>query len=80
MPSIKSNVRKPEPTVRLLLVEDELFIRMDLADAFRDHGWDVVEVGTADDAIALLARDCNFIYCSRMFTCREPTTDSLWQD
>ncbi len=38
----------------MLLAEDEILIRMDVADALREAGIEVVEVGTADDAIALL--------------------------
>lgn len=41
--------------VRVLLVEDELFIRLDLAEHLRDLGFEVVEAGSADDAMEYLA-------------------------
>ncbi|NHT76971.1 hypothetical protein C8J35_12722 [Rhizobium sp. PP-F2F-G38] len=34
-----------------LVVEDEILIRMDAADYFADEGFDVLEAGTADDAL-----------------------------
>jgi CheY-like chemotaxis protein len=39
---------------RLLLVEDEPLLRAAAAEAFRDAGWSVVEVSTAEDAVACL--------------------------
>jgi CheY-like chemotaxis protein len=39
---------------KVLLAEDEFLIRYDLAEVIRELGWDVVEVGSADDGIALL--------------------------
>jgi CheY-like chemotaxis protein len=48
------------PTPRALLVEDDVLIRMDMADTLRANGWEVVEVGTADDAIRVLIRDTDF--------------------
>lgn len=44
----------------MLLAEDEILIRMDIADTLRDQGWEIVEAGTADDALAVLARDQQF--------------------
>jgi CheY-like chemotaxis protein len=38
----------------VLLVEDEILIRMDLAESLRDQGWEVIEAGTAVDALDLL--------------------------
>lgn len=38
----------------ILLVEDELMIRLIGSDALSDTGYTVVEAGTADEAIALL--------------------------
>ncbi|TIM23524.1 MAG: response regulator [Mesorhizobium sp.] len=38
----------------VLLVEDDLFIRMDVGEQLREAGWTVYEVGTADEAIELL--------------------------
>lgn len=47
-------VAQPERSRRVLLVEDEILIRMDLADSLREKGWDVIEAGTAVDALDLL--------------------------
>lgn len=55
----ESNVDvEPEGAKRLeiLLVEDEVLIRMDIAYSLRAEGWHVVEAGTAADALAALAR------------------------
>lgn len=41
-------------SIIVLLVEDEVLIRMDLADVLRDAGCTVYEAGTADAAIELL--------------------------
>lgn len=40
--------------VRILLVEDEFYIRMDVADALRKVGFQVVEAGSADEAATFL--------------------------
>lgn len=40
--------------VRILLVEDEFYIRMDMADALRKVGFQVVEAGSADEAATFL--------------------------
>jgi CheY-like chemotaxis protein len=40
--------------VRILLVEDEFYIRMDIADALRKVGFVVVEAGSADEAATFL--------------------------
>lgn len=45
---------------RVLIAEDEILIRLDIADTLREQGWEVVETGTADDALAVLARDRQF--------------------
>jgi CheY-like chemotaxis protein len=42
------------PRLKVLLVEDEVLIRIDVADSLRAEGWDVVEAGTVDDALAAL--------------------------
>lgn len=49
-----------QPVRRALVVEDEILIRMDIAEELRRIGWDVVEVSSADDAIDVLTRDHNF--------------------
>jgi CheY-like chemotaxis protein len=45
---------------RVLIAEDEILIRLDIADMLREQGWEVIETGTADDALAVLARDQQF--------------------
>ncbi|MEA1072060.1 response regulator [Sphingomonas sp. LY160] len=45
----------------LLLVEDEPLIRVSVADALTDGGYDVREAETADEALALLDSDLNFL-------------------
>jgi CheY-like chemotaxis protein len=44
-------------SVRLLVVEDEAFIRMDAVDFLRAAGFDVVEASSADEGILILERD-----------------------
>jgi CheY-like chemotaxis protein len=39
----------------VLIVEDEFFLRCNLADCLRDAGWVVMEAANADDAMAVLA-------------------------
>lgn len=43
--------------VRVLIVEDETFIRMDVADMLRAAGFDILEARDADEAIQLLERN-----------------------
>ena len=42
---------------RLLIVEDEFLIRMTLSEVLTDDGYEVVEAGDADEALAALARE-----------------------
>jgi CheY-like chemotaxis protein len=57
----KWNLTQASPSRRrVLIAEDEILIRMDIADTLRAQGWEVVETGTADDAFAVLARDQQF--------------------
>lgn len=47
-----------EPMIVVLLVEDEVLIRMTMADALIDAGYRVVEAGNAEEALTVLrARD-----------------------
>ena len=46
-------VTKP---IRILIVEDETFIRFDAGDTLRAAGFDVLEATNADEAILLLER------------------------
>lgn len=41
----------------ILVVEDELLIRLMIAEALRDAGFGVVEAGTADEALTILEND-----------------------
>ena len=46
----------PEPeAARILVVEDEVFIRMDVAERLREAGYTVVEAVNADEAQAILS-------------------------
>lgn len=38
-----------------LVVEDEWLVRMEIADAFSDAGWQVLEATSGEEAVALLA-------------------------
>lgn len=42
---------------RILIVEDEFLIRMTLAEALSDEGFDVVEAESGDDALSILQAD-----------------------
>jgi CheY-like chemotaxis protein len=44
----------PPGRPKLLVVEDDAIIRMDLASELSQAGFDVIEVASADDAIAVL--------------------------
>jgi two-component system, response regulator PdtaR len=50
MPSITSSIR-------VLVVEDEAFIRMDVVEMLSAAGYDIVEAANADEAIQMLERD-----------------------
>lgn len=41
-------------TAKVLIVEDEMLIRMGLAADFEDGGYDAVQTGTANDALHIL--------------------------
>jgi CheY-like chemotaxis protein len=47
-----SNGNTNHGSVHIMVVEDEPFIRMLLADGLRDFGFTVIEAATADEAIA----------------------------
>ncbi|MGI3776450.1 MAG: response regulator [Janthinobacterium lividum] len=42
---------------RILIVEDEFLIRLTLAEALADEGFDVVEAETGDEALRLIETD-----------------------
>lgn len=46
---------EPEPAGVILVVEDEVLIRLDVSDFLRGEGFDVVEAASADEAIAVMA-------------------------
>jgi len=41
----------------ILVVEDEILVRLMIAEALRGAGFGVVEAGTADEALAILEKD-----------------------
>jgi CheY-like chemotaxis protein len=45
---------EPSPDVKVLVAEDEVLVRLMLADALRGRGFQVFEAANADDAIAIL--------------------------
>jgi len=58
-----STVRKasgsptPLASPRILVVEDEVLIRMTVSDYLRDCGFHVIEAGRADEAVGILETD-----------------------
>jgi two-component system, response regulator PdtaR len=59
----QESVQGEEPAregVTVLLAEDEYLIRLDIAESLRRIGWQVLEVGTADDAIQLIHSRISF--------------------
>lgn len=48
---------KPNQPHTILVVEDDVFIRIDIADYLRGCGWHVVEAGTAAEAVNVLESD-----------------------
>ncbi|MDR6789316.1 CheY-like chemotaxis protein [Sphingomonas sp. BE138] len=50
---------KSEPGTTVLIVEDELFVRMIGADALEEAGYRVMEAASADEALAILERADN---------------------
>ncbi|MDO3431955.1 response regulator [Rhizobium sp. CBN3] len=56
-----SNAKQPDPKVpgpagklKLLLVEDDAFIRMDTAEILQDLGYDVIEAGSGEQGVDIL--------------------------
>ena len=50
----------PRPPITVLLAEDEVLLRMVIADDISALGWVVVEASSADEAIALLFSGLEF--------------------
>jgi DNA-binding NtrC family response regulator len=46
-----------KPTI--LVVEDEILVRMYICDALRTHGYNVLEASNADDALRMLDRQAD---------------------
>jgi len=42
---------------KILVVEDEMLIRLDVADTFREHGFEVLEAHDGSQALAILQSD-----------------------
>jgi CheY-like chemotaxis protein len=42
--------------IRILIVEDEMFVRMDAVEILREAGFDILEAANADEAILTLER------------------------
>jgi PleD family two-component response regulator len=51
---LMDEVRSPAPKARILIVEDEVLIRMTLAEDLRDAGYSVIEASNADAAFEYL--------------------------
>lgn len=47
----------PQPTQRILVVEDEYLIRLTLTEALGDEGFDVIEASSGDAALPILQED-----------------------
>jgi two-component system response regulator AtoC len=47
---------RPSPRGRVLVVEDETYVRESLTEMLRERGYDVVEAGTAGEALRVVAR------------------------
>lgn len=50
---------QPSPPPRVLVVEDEFLIRLTLAEALSDDGFEVLEAESGADALSLLRRHPN---------------------
>lgn len=44
-------------SIRVLVVEDEMFTRMDVVEILREAGFDILEATNADEAIQMLERN-----------------------
>jgi two-component system, response regulator PdtaR len=44
----------PGPTMTVLVVEDEVLIRLDLAERLRAEGYSVIEASTGDEALSVM--------------------------
>ncbi|HST76416.1 MAG TPA: response regulator [Acetobacteraceae bacterium] len=51
----------PSPSHRVLLVEDEFIVRLTLAEALSNEGFDVVEASSGDEALVVLRADAAIV-------------------
>jgi two-component system response regulator AtoC len=56
-PAMTQNPSREEPVGRILLVDDEENIRLSLRTYLRKQSWEVVAVGSVDEALAQMERD-----------------------
>jgi CheY-like chemotaxis protein len=59
----------------VLIVEDEFLLRMNAAEMISQAGFEVVEAGNADEAIAILEARPDIHVVSPTSRCRVPWTD-----
>ena len=69
----------PAPPPSVLVVEDDVLVRTVVAAYLRECGFDVVEAGSADEAIRVLEADIRSTSCSPTSTCRAAWTASVWR-
>jgi CheY-like chemotaxis protein len=55
--SVEKSVENSAPAPVVLVVEDEFFVRYEIADCLRDAGYIVVETESGEEAIALCESD-----------------------
>ena len=64
--------------VRILLVEDEVFVRIDVAETLRRAGFQVIEAADADDAMEFINSGERIDWCSLTFGHPVFSMVSLW--
>ena len=75
--SVDEAPRGPDSIETILVVDDEVLIRMPISEYLRDCGYRVVEAVNGDEAIAVLtAADCEIDLISPTFRCREASMAS----
>lgn len=56
-PASPISMRQPQKIGIALVVEDEWLLRMEIAEALAEAGWQVIEAGSGERAVALIGRD-----------------------